>query len=148
MFDIAWTELLIIGAVALVVIGPKDLPKVLKTVGMMVNKARGLAREFQSGLDDMVRESELEELRKAGKLDIAAEANKIVDPTGELARIGEDLSRPPDTPSPELPVPEPTEAEPVALPTASDPFIPPPASEPEAAPPAAGTEPPKPAATA
>ncbi len=80
MFDIAWTELMVIGAVALVVIGPKDLPKVLKTVGGLVNKARGMAREFQTGIDDMIRESELDEMRKAAKLDIAAEANKIFDP--------------------------------------------------------------------
>jgi sec-independent protein translocase protein TatB len=117
MFDIAWSELLIIGGVALVVIGPKDLPKVLRTAGMMVNKARGLAREFQNGLDEMVRESELEELRK--KADISGEAKKILDPDGDLARMSESLNN----------LPEPAPAQPVALPTAAEPFTPPPAVE-------------------
>lgn len=89
MFDIAWSELLVIGAVALVVIGPKDLPKVLKTIGQIVAKARGMAREFQGGLDDMIRESELDELRKtvakATDFNPATELNSIVDPKGEIA---------------------------------------------------------------
>lgn len=89
MFDIAWSELLVIGAVALVVIGPKDLPKVLKTIGQIVAKARGMAREFQGGLDDMIRESELDELRKtvakATDFNPATELNSIIDPKGEIA---------------------------------------------------------------
>ena len=56
MFDIAWSELGVIAVVALIVIGPKDLPKVLRTIGQWTAKARSMAREFQSGIDDMVRE--------------------------------------------------------------------------------------------
>jgi sec-independent protein translocase protein TatB len=64
MLDLAWSELVVIGVVALVVVGPKDLPIVLRTAGRWMGKARSLAREFQSNVDDMIRESELHELRK------------------------------------------------------------------------------------
>ena len=64
MFDIAPTEMLIVALVALVVIGPKDLPKVLRTVGQWVGRARGMARHFRSGIDTMIREAELEEMEK------------------------------------------------------------------------------------
>jgi sec-independent protein translocase protein TatB len=64
MFDIAPTEFLLVAAVALVVIGPKDLPKAMRIVGKWVGKARGVARQFRSGFDQMVRESELAEMEK------------------------------------------------------------------------------------
>ena len=64
MFDVAPTELLLVVVVALVVIGPKDLPKAMRFVGKWVAKARGMARHFRSGLDTMMREAELEELEK------------------------------------------------------------------------------------
>ncbi|MEA1014951.1 Sec-independent protein translocase protein TatB [Sphingosinicella sp. LY1275] len=64
MFDIAPTELLIVALVALVVIGPKDLPRVMRTVGQWVARARGMARHFRSGIDTMMREAELEEMEK------------------------------------------------------------------------------------
>jgi sec-independent protein translocase protein TatB len=64
MFGIDSTELLVVAVVALVVIGPKDLPRVLRTVGQWVGRARGMARHFRSGIDTMIRESELEEMEK------------------------------------------------------------------------------------
>jgi len=64
MFDIAPTELLLVGLIALVVIGPKDLPRAMRFVGKWMGKARGMARHFRSGLDTMMRESELEDLEK------------------------------------------------------------------------------------
>lgn len=64
MFDIGSTELLLIVIVAVVVIGPKDLPRALYKVGQIVGKARGMARHFRTGIDAMVREVELEELEK------------------------------------------------------------------------------------
>jgi sec-independent protein translocase protein TatB len=64
MFDVAPTELLLVVVVALVVIGPKDLPKAMRFVGKWVGKARGMARHFRAGLDTMMREAELEELEK------------------------------------------------------------------------------------
>ena len=64
MFDIAPSELLLLAVVALVFIGPKDLPKVMRVVGRWVGKARGMASHFRSGIDEMIRQSELEELEK------------------------------------------------------------------------------------
>jgi sec-independent protein translocase protein TatB len=64
MFDIAWSELVVIGAVALVVIGPKDLPKALRSVGEMVGKVRRMASEFQGQFNDAMREAELHDLKK------------------------------------------------------------------------------------
>lgn len=64
MFDIASTELLLIVVVAVLVIGPKDLPRALYKLGQVVGKARGMARHFRTGIDAMVREAELEELQK------------------------------------------------------------------------------------
>ena len=64
MFDIAPTELMLVAFVALVVIGPKDLPKALRVLGYWVGKARGVARQFRAGFDEMVREAELAEMEK------------------------------------------------------------------------------------
>ena len=64
MFDVAPTELLLCAVIALVVIGPKDLPKAMRFVGHWVGKARGMAKHFRSGIDTMMRESELEEMEK------------------------------------------------------------------------------------
>ena len=64
MFGVDSSELLIVALVALVVIGPKDLPRVMRVVGQWVGRARGMARHFRSGIDTMIRESELEEMEK------------------------------------------------------------------------------------
>lgn len=64
MFDIGSSELLLIVIVAVVVIGPKDLPRALYKVGQVVGKARGMARHFRSGIDAMIREAELEDLER------------------------------------------------------------------------------------
>jgi sec-independent protein translocase protein TatB len=69
MFDIGYSELLIIAVVALIVIGPKDLPRVMRTVGQWVGRARGMARHFRSGIDTMMRESELQEMEKKWRED-------------------------------------------------------------------------------
>ena len=64
MFDVAPSELLLVAVVALVVIGPKDLPRVMRVVGQWVGRARGMARHFRTGIDEMIRQSELEEMEK------------------------------------------------------------------------------------
>lgn len=91
MFDIGWDEMALVAVVALIVIGPKDLPVVLRQVGRWTRKARELAGEFQRGVDDMVRESELAELKSqvekaADPNALRREVEKTVDPTGEIAR--------------------------------------------------------------
>src|ERR1700755_1863312 len=64
MFDIAWSELLIIGVVALVVVGPKDLPRLMRTAGQWAGRARHMADQFRRSFDDMARPYALDELRK------------------------------------------------------------------------------------
>jgi sec-independent protein translocase protein TatB len=64
MFDIGWSELLIIGIVALIVIGPKELPAVLRTVGQYMTKVRRMASEFQGQFQEAMREAEMADLKK------------------------------------------------------------------------------------
>jgi sec-independent protein translocase protein TatB len=64
MFDVAPTELLVIAAVAVAVIPTKDLPKAMRFAGQWMGKARGMARHFRAGVDEMIRQSELEEMEK------------------------------------------------------------------------------------
>ena len=64
MFDIGWDELLVIAIVALVVIGPKDLPHAFRIAGRWMAKARALANDFRSHVDDLMRESELNDLKR------------------------------------------------------------------------------------
>jgi sec-independent protein translocase protein TatB len=90
MFDIGWQELLVIGVVALIVIGPKDMPIAIRAVSRWAAKARALAREFQQGIDEVVREAELQEVKKQiehiESLDAKNAIAKTVDPTGEIAK--------------------------------------------------------------
>lgn len=67
MLDVAPTELLLVALVALVVIGPKDLPRAMRFVGQWVARARGVARHFRSGIDEMIRQAELEDMEKKWK---------------------------------------------------------------------------------
>ena len=64
MFDMSWGEVMVIGAVALIVIGPKDLPKALRTVGSMTAKVRRMAAEFQGQFNEAMREAELDDVQK------------------------------------------------------------------------------------
>ncbi len=81
MFDIGWQEIFIIAVLALIVIGPKDLPKTMKLVMSWIRKARMMAREFQSGIDDMVREADLDDVKKTlvdGSADLKKELEQTV----------------------------------------------------------------------
>ena len=75
MFDIAPTELLLVAIVAVVVIGPKDLPRAMYKVGQIIGKARAMSRHFRSGVDAMMREVEMEEMEKKW----AAENKRIME---------------------------------------------------------------------
>ena len=130
MFDIAWSELMVIAVIALVVIGPKDLPKAIFTLGKWVRKARGVAREFQTHIDDMMRETELDELRKEAlktrDLNIKKMMEDTIDPKGEVGKAldpkGFDVGlngHAGSTPEPDLPqVPAPAPAPAPAAPAA------------------------------
>src|SRR5215472_16389126 len=77
MFDIAWSELFVILVVALLVVGPKDLPKPMRTAGQWAGRARAMADQFRRSFDDMARQSELDELR--------AQVNKLQAETSDAA---------------------------------------------------------------
>jgi sec-independent protein translocase protein TatB len=64
MFDIGWQELLVLAVLAIIVIGPKDLPRAIKTVTYWIRKARSMARDLQDGLDEVVREAELDDIKR------------------------------------------------------------------------------------
>jgi sec-independent protein translocase protein TatB len=73
MFDVGWSELVLIGVVALIVIGPKELPAVLRAVGQWTTKIRRMAGEFQSQFQEAMREAEMSDLKKqVAELDAAA----------------------------------------------------------------------------
>jgi sec-independent protein translocase protein TatB len=132
MFDIGWSELLVIGVVALIVIKPKDLPKVLRTVGYWVRHARSVAAEFQTSLEQMAREAELTDVKKeiedAGRK-FTSEVEKTFDPV-EIEKAFNPTSPPIDTTEalPSTPLAEPP-LEPATEPTTA------PAIEPSIAPP-------------
>lgn len=88
MFDFAWSEIAIIGAVALVALGPKDMPVAIRTVTGMVKKARKMASEFQTHVDEMVKEANLDgvkdQLNDLKNFDIGSEIEKAVDPDGTI----------------------------------------------------------------
>ena len=64
MLDLGWTELLVIGVVALIVVGPKDLPVLFRNVGRYVGKAKGMAREFSQAMNQAADESGMNEISK------------------------------------------------------------------------------------
>ena len=64
MFDIGWSELVVIGVVALIAIGPKELPGVLRMVGQWMGKARRMAAEFQGQFNEAMREAEMADIKK------------------------------------------------------------------------------------
>ncbi|MSP68461.1 MAG: twin-arginine translocase subunit TatB [Alphaproteobacteria bacterium] len=90
MFDIGWSEFAVIALVALVVIGPKDLPGVLRAAGRWAGKARGMAREFQSHVDEMMREAELDEVKKTLETvqhtSVGRLVENTIDPGGDMAK--------------------------------------------------------------
>jgi sec-independent protein translocase protein TatB len=127
MFDISWTEFLLIGIVALIVIGPKELPAVMRGLGQWTRKIRSLAADFQNQFHEAMREAEMADLKK--QVDDVAQDIKEYDPLkdvrADVEAIGKDLDAAPDkssqkevtkvtepespavaSPTKELPIPE------------------------------------------
>jgi sec-independent protein translocase protein TatB len=90
MFDIGWSEMAIIAVVVLVVLGPKELPHALKTMSHWMRTARKLGSEFQSGVNEIVRDAELEDARKQlqgiSKHSIEKKIEKAIDPAGDIKK--------------------------------------------------------------
>jgi len=88
MFDFAWSELALIAVVALIAIGPKDMPVAIRTVTGWIKKARRMAAEFQTHVDEMVREADLSEIRSSineiRSFDIRGEIERTVDADGSI----------------------------------------------------------------
>ncbi len=103
MLDIGWSEMALIALIALIVIGPKDLPRVMRTAGQWTRKARTAARDFQANLEDMIEDEEIREAKdsierqaresvsdlptrpgKRGAFDIGKSLEKQIDPDGSM----------------------------------------------------------------
>src|SRR5262245_31428879 len=96
MFDIGWSELLVIAVVAIVVVGPKDLPRLMRTFGHYAGKLRRAASDFQSQFEEAMRESEIDEVRKA--IDSVRENTPSVDlkaPTAKPLMLPRPTPQPP-----------------------------------------------------
>ena len=113
MLDLSWGEIVVIGTVAVIFIGPKELPGALRTLGHWVGKARTMAREFQNNVDDMIREADLDEVKKQVQSaqglasgGIATAIQNTIDPKGELKSQVETALAPP--PALAAPTPEST----------------------------------------
>src|SRR3954453_23737849 len=157
MFDFAWSEIALIGVVALVLIGPKDLPVAIKAVAETIKKARRMAGEFQTHVDEMVREANLSEVRDQfndlRRMDIKNQILRAVDDDGSIRKTLSDplVDFPP--PPPAVPVhdsapfvPEVTVAEQppheIPPPQAAPAFVPPSYVQPEPPPAAPAFVPP------
>lgn len=97
MFDLGWQEFFLIAVIGLLVVGPKDLPGVIRTVVKWIRKVRGMARDFQHQVEEVAREAELDEIReeakKLSRSDIAGTIRDTVDPDGELTRSVDETRR-------------------------------------------------------
>jgi sec-independent protein translocase protein TatB len=102
MFDISWTEFLLIGVIALVFIGPKELPGVLRTLGQWTRKMRSMAADFQSQFQEAMREAEMADLKK--QVDDIAHDIKSYDPLkdvrADVEAAGKDIQSSLETPAP------------------------------------------------
>lgn len=95
MFDIGWAEMMFVVIIAVLVIGPKDLPRAIATIGKYVRKARSMARDFQSGIDDLAKETQLDEikkdLQKTTDFNLKKQVEDAVDPTGSFENMFDDV---------------------------------------------------------
>lgn len=134
MFDIGWPEMMVVALVLIIVVGPKDLPRVLRTVAKWVSKARGMARDFQRSIDDIARQADLDDVRRdlnsIASPDISKGLDGFLDPT-----VSEGMGYPvekQEQPAEEVAAP----AAPAATPVSDEPVGPPPADDGTAAAPA------------
>lgn len=124
MFDIGWSELVVIGVVALIAIGPKELPGVLRMIGQWMGKARRMAADFQGQFNEAMREAEMADIKKS--FDDISSASRDLHPTKLLASLEEHAREreqeeqrtaqsASETPSPAEPAATPVEAQASAL---------------------------------
>ena len=87
---IGFTELLVLAVAALIIVGPKDLPMMMRRLGQFVGKGRAMAREFQAAFDDIARQSELEDLRK--EIEDLKRSNSLKQATSDLSSYEKDVN--------------------------------------------------------
>jgi sec-independent protein translocase protein TatB len=102
MFDLSWTELLIVAVVAIIVVGPKDLPRALRAVGRWTGKARRMARDFRRQFDEALREAELDTIKKevesVGKIDPVGDLRKEIREVEAGLKVEDKPAKPVDDP--------------------------------------------------
>jgi sec-independent protein translocase protein TatB len=133
MFDFNWSEIALIGVVALVLIGPKDMPIAIRAISNAIKKMRRMAGEFQHHVDDMLRDADLAEVKSSfdeiRSMNLKGAMRRTLDPDGTLHRAFDD----PFTAHPVKPVMTPGDTAPPAIAAPEAPsFIPPGAAKPAA----------------
>ena len=151
MFDLAWGEIFVIGLVAVLVLGPKELPTAMRTLARAIRKVRNLGSEFQGHFNEMLREAELDEVRKQvqkfSQTSLVEHVANYVDPKGEVAKEVNEALTDPDAVPPAVQDPAATPSIPeIAAPEIAD--LAPSAAAPAAAAPAATPAQPSPAQAA
>jgi len=90
MFDLSWTEMLVVAGIAIIVVGPKDLPGALRAIGRWVGRAKRMARDFQNQFSDALRDAEVDTIKKeidsVGKIDPVAGLRKDVEEIGAVLK--------------------------------------------------------------
>jgi sec-independent protein translocase protein TatB len=120
--SLGFNEIIILGILALVVVGPKDLPLLFRKLGRWTAKLRGMAQEFRTGFDELARQAELDELKK--EVDALRRTTSLQEVTRELSKplpTLEDYAGIKSTPA--IPAPAVTPAEPAALEAPAEPAI-------------------------
>ena len=95
MFDIGWTEILVLATVSLFIIGPKDIPKFLGYIGRILAKIRGITSEFKETVDDAIKDSELEDIKKEISFtdpNLSNSINNIINPSKSENKKNNDVS--------------------------------------------------------
>ena len=114
MFDIGWQELFIVGLITIVVVGPKELPRVLRTATLWIRKIKGMARDFQDGLEDLAREADLDDMKKeleaSRDFNLEEELERTIDPGGEVGGAVRELEEAVDDTPEAVPEPAPKPA--------------------------------------
>lgn len=129
MLDFSWSHILVLLIVALVVVGPKDLPRLMRIVGQWMGKARNMANEFRRAFDDMARQSELDELRK--EIETLRNERPLADLQRDLhsSVLPDDMkSKPSPSAAPQAVVAEPIEVETAPAPESAFEGVPDPAA--------------------
>jgi sec-independent protein translocase protein TatB len=120
MFDIGWSEILVIAVVAIVVVGPKELPRMLRTFGKTMGQVRRMSNDFKRQFDEALREAE----REAGLEDTKKQLQSAMKPLSDVRKDLDETVRTsagPVTPSPAVPKPTPPPAPPDARPHEAEP---------------------------